>query len=138
MYHAYISVIPKKGRDNLQCGNYRPISLLKLDMKIFTKVIVRRLTALLQKIIHLDLMGFLKGREIRDSTIRTINVLHRIQRLEKEACLLPMDAEKAFDCVGWLLMLQTLEAKGIVAKMRTWITNLYSVKAQIRVKQDTI
>lgn len=33
---AQISVIPKEWKDQTQCGNYRPISLLNTDLKLFT------------------------------------------------------------------------------------------------------
>lgn len=36
---AYISVIPKPGKDASQIGNYRTISLINNDLKILTKVL---------------------------------------------------------------------------------------------------
>uniref|UniRef100_A0A8C9X2A1 Reverse transcriptase domain-containing protein n=1 Tax=Sander lucioperca TaxID=283035 RepID=A0A8C9X2A1_SANLU len=42
MTQATISVLLKKDKDPLDCGSYRPISLLCCDYKILTKVLLAR------------------------------------------------------------------------------------------------
>lgn len=56
---AHISVIPKEGRDLLQCQNYRPISLINVNLKKFSKILASCLAPLLNELIHLDLAGFI-------------------------------------------------------------------------------
>lgn len=61
MYPAHISVIPKQGKDNEQAGTNRPILLLNVSLKIFTKIIAGRLVGLL-KINTLSSSGFPAGQ----------------------------------------------------------------------------
>ena len=50
---AVTTLIPKKG-NNGYLKNWRPVSLLCSDLKIFTRCIMNRLTKVLPEIIHVD------------------------------------------------------------------------------------
>lgn len=56
----------KKDRDDI--ANYRPITVLNADYKIFTKALTIRLAPAALKVIHPDQAGFMKGRRIDDHT----------------------------------------------------------------------
>lgn len=51
---AIISVIPKDGKDSMQCGSYSPICLLNADLNLFTKILASRLKIHLPSLVHLD------------------------------------------------------------------------------------
>lgn len=53
---AYISLIPKEGKDPLLC--YRPIALLNSDLKLFAKILANRLLPHIPSLIHRDQAGF--------------------------------------------------------------------------------
>lgn len=74
MLTAHITVIPKEGKDLSIVANYRPISLLNVDIKIYAKILANRLLHLVPELISSDQVGFVPGREARDNTIRTLNV----------------------------------------------------------------
>uniref|UniRef100_A0A670IWQ4 Reverse transcriptase domain-containing protein n=1 Tax=Podarcis muralis TaxID=64176 RepID=A0A670IWQ4_PODMU len=107
---AYITFIPKQDADLTQVKNYRPISLLNTDYKIFAGVLTRRLKSLLVEIIHKDQAGFIPGRYMRDNIRYIINMLEFLSvRTDKQAIMMFVDAEKAFDNVVWDFMLKNLE-----------------------------
>lgn len=66
----------KEGKDPASCGSYRLISLLNINLKLFTKILATRLAQHLQDIIHLDQVGFIPSREARDNTTKVLNLLH--------------------------------------------------------------
>lgn len=77
---ATITVIPKEGKDKLSCSQYRPISVLNLDYKIFMSIIAKRLDNIIHKLIDLDQTGFIRQRQTQDSIRRTLHVIHHIKK----------------------------------------------------------
>lgn len=63
-----ITLIPKEGADFLDVKNYRLISLLNIDYKIYAKILANRLKKLLVDFIKEDQVGvFLPGRQLKDN-----------------------------------------------------------------------
>lgn len=123
---AYISLIPKEGKDLLRCGSYRPIALLNSDLKLFAKILANRLLPHIPNLINKDQAGFVPQREPRDNTIRVLNLVHAARTSRRPLLLLSTDAEKAFDRVYWTFVRATLEHIGLRASMLSWILSLYS------------
>ena len=68
---AMITLLEKKDKDRRFIKNWRPISLINVDVKIASKAIARRLELILPNLIHNNQNGFIKGRSILDG-VRTI------------------------------------------------------------------
>lgn len=58
---AFYKLFAKRGKDPLEPRSYRPIFLLNLDVKIFSKIVATRLTDILTSLIHNAQSGFIKG-----------------------------------------------------------------------------
>ena len=63
----HYSLIEKKGKDRNYLENWRPISLINVDAKIVSKVIVARIIPVLPKIINCTQTGYVKGRFIGEA-----------------------------------------------------------------------
>lgn len=122
---AHIAVIPKEGKDPLLCQNYRPISLLNMDLKIFTKILALRLIGHIPQLIHLDQVGFVPLREARDNTTKALNLIYAAQRRKIPLLLLSTDAKKAFDRVDWTFLTETLCSIGLGQRMLHWVHAIY-------------
>uniref|UniRef100_A0A8C5LLZ8 Reverse transcriptase domain-containing protein n=1 Tax=Leptobrachium leishanense TaxID=445787 RepID=A0A8C5LLZ8_9ANUR len=131
---ATIAVIPKPGKDGSECKNYRPISLLNADAKIFAKLLAERLKPFLSKLIRPDQVGFIPGREARDATARAIGAVAYARQTGEGVILLSMDAEKAFDRVSWPFLFQVLHRMGLPDIFLEQVQALYTnPSARIRV-----
>lgn len=59
LLEAHISFFPKTGKDPTSVTNYRPISLLNVDIKIFAKTLANYLLPALNSLIMKDPVGFI-------------------------------------------------------------------------------
>ena len=126
---AVISLIPKKEKNPLECGAYRPISLLNVDSKILSKMLACRLEAVLPSIVSDDQTGFIKNRHSFFNVRRLFNILYDPAPPDTPEVMLSLDAEKAFDRVEWDYLFYTLKQFGFGARFISWIMVLYSSPA---------
>ena len=94
---AVITLIQEKGRDAMQIKNWRPISLINVDIKIASKALAFRMKKVRPSIIHYDQAAYVKGRYIGES-VRLIENLRKFAEEENlDGILFAVDIEKAFD-----------------------------------------
>uniref|UniRef100_A0A803TGJ8 Reverse transcriptase domain-containing protein n=1 Tax=Anolis carolinensis TaxID=28377 RepID=A0A803TGJ8_ANOCA len=110
---ANIIMIPKDNSDLTDVRNYRPISLLNIDYKLFANILADRLKGFLKDWIKEDQTGFLPQRHLKDNVRIVIDIIEYYEKNnQKECALMALDAEKAFDNVNWdflLLMIKELD-----------------------------
>ncbi|KAM9308203.1 uncharacterized protein PAF06_012368 [Gastrophryne carolinensis] len=115
---ASISMIPKPETDTSIWSNFRPISLINLDVKILSKILADRLSAYLPGLIGNDQVGFIPGRQAGDNIRKLIQIAHIARKTDKQLFFLSLDIRKAFDSVSWkyLFSLSTLRQWGFGPK----------------------
>ena len=134
---AVISVLPKEGKDKVECNSYRPISLLNLDYKLFTSILTQRLDKILPHIISNSQTGFIRQRQTQDNIKRTLHILDKVIQSGEEAALLSFDAHKAYDSVFWSFLFKVLHKFGFHKSIIKTIQALYkNPTARIKINGD--
>ena len=122
---AIITLIEKKDKDKRDLSNWRPISLINVDVKIGSKAIAKRLENVLPNIIHFNQSAYVKGRTIFDA-VRTIeDVMEFSKRHSIDGRMVCIDFKKAFDTVSRDFLFRTLSVFGFGPSFIQWIHTFY-------------
>uniref|UniRef100_A0A803T8M6 Reverse transcriptase domain-containing protein n=1 Tax=Anolis carolinensis TaxID=28377 RepID=A0A803T8M6_ANOCA len=123
---ATIIMIPKEDADPSETKNYRPISLLNTDYKIFTKILANRLKKFLNGWIGEDQTGFLPSRTIKDNVRVILDAMEFYeQHNQREVGFLSVDAEKAFDNLNWNFFKLLFQELDLGTQIQNGINSIY-------------
>ena len=116
-------IYKKKEANN--AANYRPITVLNTDYKIFTKAIATRLTEIAPNIIHPDQAGFIRGRSIFDQIEQAATTINYARIKGINGAIVALDQEKAYDKITHPYIWKILEKFAFPAEMIETIKALY-------------
>ncbi|KAE9417642.1 hypothetical protein Angca_002385, partial [Angiostrongylus cantonensis] len=102
----------KKG-DLHDIGNYRPICLLPVVYKLFTRVILNRIDGTLDEGQPCDQAGFRKGFSTMDHIHTITRLIDVSQEHRRPLYLTFIDLEKAFDSIEIEAVMEALDSQGV-------------------------
>lgn len=106
------ALLDKPNKDLLDIPNWRPLTLLNTDYKLFAKVLANRLLHVLPSIIGEEQFGYMKGRSISDNLLDLFSVIQHCEEKNLEALLISVDFSRAYDSVSWQALKEILRAFG--------------------------
>ena len=116
-------IYKKKEADNV--ANYRPITILNTDYKIFTKAIATRFAQVAPTIIHPDQAGFIRGRSIYDQIEQAATTINYARLKGINGAIVALDQEKAYDRITHPYLWNILEKFAFPERMTNTIKALY-------------
>lgn len=119
-----VSLLPKKG-DISDLRNWRPISLINTDAKVYTRLLNARLLPAVSNLITPYRTGFMRGRFIADNGLLMKLIMDHCSHIKSSAVGLLLDQEKAYDRVHPDYLRQVLVRIGIPTAFVTSICNLF-------------
>ena len=107
-YKATITLVPKpdKGITHKE-ENYRPMSLMSIDVKILNKILANRIQQQIKGIKHHDQVRLIPGKQGFFNICKSINVICHINKLRyTNHMIISIVAEKAFGKIQMPFMIK--------------------------------
>ncbi|XP_071739167.1 uncharacterized protein [Rutidosis leptorrhynchoides] len=105
---SFITLVPKNNSP-IGLNEYRPISLIGSMYKVVAKVLSKRLASIIHKVVGVEQSAFIKGRYIFDGVLIANEVIDELKRTKRRGILFKVDFEKAFDCLKWEFVAETMK-----------------------------
>ena len=114
----------KDDRDRRYIKNWRPISLLNVDVKIASKALAIRLANVLLEIIQVDQYAYVKGRTIFDAFRAIDDIMEYTKIKQIPGLMVAFDFEKAFDSLSWTFLFEALNSFNFGKLFISWVSVL--------------
>ncbi|KAL0310172.1 UNVERIFIED_CONTAM: hypothetical protein Scaly_2954200 [Sesamum calycinum] len=116
-----ITLIPKVQMPT-KVGDFRPISCCNVVYKIITKIMVKRMQLVLEKLIDNCQNAFVPGRSIADNVLLAQELLSGYnQKKLPPRCTIKVDLQKAYDMVDWDYLLAVLHLFKFPDRFIVWV-----------------
>jgi hypothetical protein len=120
-----VTLLPKE-KEVKKIQQHRPICMLNVSFKIFTKVMANRMLSVASKVVKPSQTALLPGRYILEGVVTLHETIHELKRKKQKGVILKLDFEKAYDKVNWSFLQQVLRMKGFYNKWCLWIDQIVS------------
>ena len=121
---AIIILIGKKDKDKRFVQNWRPISLLNVDVKIISKALSKRLKNVLSSLILDNESAYVDGRFISEGRRLIEDVLQITDALKLNGMLVTVDIQDVFDSVNQQFLTLALRRYGFGKTFIKWMKTL--------------
>ena len=105
----------------MKIKNWRPISLLNVDLKIVSKALAKRIKDVLPSIIGSEQTAYVKNRFIGEGGRLISDILEVTDTLNLNGYMVTIDFEKAFDSLNHDFLMQVLIKFGFPDYFLDWI-----------------
>ncbi|KAF5367782.1 hypothetical protein D9615_010499 [Tricholomella constricta] len=114
-----------KKNERTDISNYRPITILNSDYKIFTRALTSKLSDVVPDLIHRDQAGFMKGWKIEDQTELVKMIISRCEAQDENGAIVCLDQEKAYDKINHDFLWKSMKKFGLPDEFTTTVKHLY-------------
>ncbi|GAA0186769.1 hypothetical protein LIER_34057 [Lithospermum erythrorhizon] len=119
--HMILALLPKVS-GSPRVSDFRPIGLTNVLYKVITKILSRRLSIFLPKLIDEAQGAFVQGQNIVDNIWVAQELVRGYNRSRcTPSCMLMVDIRKAFDTVSWSFLEDVLRGFGLPELFIGWI-----------------
>ncbi|KAL0294090.1 UNVERIFIED_CONTAM: hypothetical protein Sradi_6903600 [Sesamum radiatum] len=116
-----ITLIPKVQLPT-KVGDFRPISCCNVVYKLITKIMVKRMQLVLEKLVDNCQNAFVPGRSISDNILLAQELLSGYnQKKLPPRCTIKVDLQKAYDMVNWDYLLAVLRLFKFPNRFILWV-----------------
>lgn len=122
---ALLVLVPKEPRPS-SLKKFQPISLLYVQVKLASKMIVNRLKPLMRELVGPSQTSFILGRKSLDNVILCQELVHtlRFTKARQGGMIIKVDLEKAYDMMKWEFVKKTMRDAYIPQQIAKVVMNM--------------
>ncbi|RHY88949.1 hypothetical protein DYB35_009494 [Aphanomyces astaci] len=120
-----ITLLHKSGDRGLP-GNYRPISLMPVEVKVLSRAMAFRLAQYAPQLIHPTQAGFVPGRRLHDHVTMVQALQHYCTMEDQDNYATFLDFSKAYDMVDQSFLFDVLAEMNLGVNFISWVRLLYA------------
>lgn len=125
MYTGVISSCYKGKGDRTVDKSWRPLSMLNVDYKILSKILTKRLSKVMEELVHVDQTCAIKNRNIHDSIRFLEDLIYQETDMNRGFIFLSVDQLAAFDRLEWPYLFRVIKAMGFGKNFLSWLQIIY-------------